>query len=173
VECFHAIDITSGAAISTCVVLQAGQAGQTPCLATKSGAFMTNLWNSSNGPTPASGYTCDRGAGLACWADRACHPLAGLGQACAGDSECQDGAACELVSSTCKPRGSVGAPCLVDGECVDASYCDFLAGTCAARVAMGAPCNGPVTCPIAAACNEGTCQPTPDLGLVFLCGSAG
>jgi len=158
---------------STCAVVLAGQAGQGPCLESTSGPLAFNLWSSVDGPTPASGYACDRAAGLVCRTDRTCQPLVGLGGACVGDAECQEGLNCDLVSRTCTTRGGVGAPCLNDPACVDAAHCDGGAGTCQARVALGDACDAGQVCPMAAACTAGTCQASPDLGLVFLCGSAG
>jgi hypothetical protein len=168
--CYPTFDTTTGAPTSVCAIELTGQAGDGPCLATLEGNLSATLWQPTDGPLPATGYTCDRGAGLVCTSAKTCIPLRSIGDACGGSIECADGAYCDVVTQVCTVRGAVGAPCTTDGACVDAAYCDLQTG-CASRLALGAPCTptGP-RCPASAACTSGTCQASPDFGLMFFCG---
>jgi hypothetical protein len=168
--CYPTFDASSGAPMAVCAVELAGQAGDGPCLATLQGNLMSSLWQPSNGPLPLSGYTCDRGAGLVCSRTKNCITLRALGATCGGTIECADGAYCDVMTQVCAVKGGAGAPCTTDDACVETAYCDLRTG-CTARLATGNPCSpASAQCRIEAACTDGTCQLSPDLGLLFFCG---
>jgi hypothetical protein len=100
---------TGTAETKTCLLQIVGKEGDSPCVATIDGNS-TSFSFSSDGKTPAKGYSCNK----------------------------KDNLHCDSSSQKCIAYADVGGKCTFSGDCLPASYCN--SGVCAARLAVGADC---------------------------------
>jgi len=84
----------------------------------------------------SDGYRCFGGS---------CVPLGAMGEACSGNYQCVEGAAC--IQGVCSARIELDQFCSADAvgnPCVSGAYCDGL--RCIAQVDLGESCTAPEAC---------------------------
>ncbi len=171
VQC--ASDFVDGATIQQCQVQIPGKAGDSPCIATKSGN-VTSFFGTMDG-IPESGYVCNTADGLACDGQTLeCTLIPKVGEPCGSGfgGDCEAGAHCDFASDTCKAALGVGEACMSDQDCGTSGYCDPVGKRCVARAEEGAACTKSVECE-SNQCTNQKCEASglDNLGLAFVCGS--
>jgi hypothetical protein len=134
-------------------------------------SFYGTPWNTTEGPTPSTAYTCDRAAGLRCDEARSCVALGAVGEDCFSDSDCVTSAYCD-PDTHCAARIADGQDCSApSAECVAGDYCTTDAPHCTALLAANAACTAGSQCVSGVCANNACGAPFADLGLQFLCGA--
>jgi hypothetical protein len=156
----------SAACLTTCIQLETGNAGDTPCVGNMTA---TGTSYGLSGTAPQLAYLCSIPNGSACdTTTNTCVPLKAVGQPCTSDEECVAGAYCPFTAATsqCAARLADGQPCTANDMCQTTSFCDTTAGTCKALSPIGAACTSGLTC-VGGTCSNGKCTS----GLSLICGT--
>jgi hypothetical protein len=108
----------------------------------------------TSSPIGGACYTSD---GLLCDAlKNVCVVIPAIGQSCATNFRCADGAFCD--GTVCAAKRTSGSCALSSEACASSTFCDFTTEECLPRKARGAACTNTTECQADDRCYSGTCQ---------------